>query len=174
MGNSVFRGTRQGRSERRLRTMRRERQPGGNALPVSNRKDSAVSDGLGSAESTEGFSVERIARNNAIFREANEQIGETAEEYGAQTSIPFLCECADQNCREIVWLMLEQFREVRSDPRHFVNMPGHEASAHGWAEVIARADGYVTVAKIGRAGDIAETLADDDEPTSVTPARRDA
>jgi hypothetical protein len=32
----------------------------------------------------------------------------------------------------------------------------------------------VTVAKIGRAGDIAETLADDDEPTTVSPARRDA
>jgi hypothetical protein len=137
------------------------------------RKDSRTSDVPGSAESTEGFSVERIARNDAIFREANEQIGETAEEYGIDTSIPFFCECADQNCREIVRLTLEQFREVRSDPRHFVNLPGHEASAHGWVEVIARTDGYVTVAKIGRAGDIAETLADDDEPTSVTPARRD-
>jgi hypothetical protein len=38
----------------------------------------------------------------------------------------------------------------RESNRHFVNMPGHEASAHGWAEVIARTDGYVTVAKIGR------------------------
>lgn len=132
-----------------------------------------MSDGAGSAESTDGFSAERIARNDAIFREANEQIGETAEEYGLQKSIPFLCECADQNSREIVRLTLEQYREVRSDPRHFVNVPGHEASAHGWAEVIARTDGYVTVAKIGRAGDITETLADDDEPTAVSPARRD-
>jgi hypothetical protein len=121
-------------------------------------------------QSTKGFSVERIARNDAIFREANERIGETAEEYGAQGSIPFFCECADQNCREIVRLTLEQFQEVRSDPRHFVNIPGHEASAHGWVEVIARTDGYVTVAKIGRAGDIAEMLADDDEATTVSPA----
>ena len=132
-----------------------------------------MSDGPGSAESTDGFGAERIARNDAIFREANDQIGETAEEYGTQTSIPFLCECADQNCREIVRLTLEQYRDVRSDPRHFVNVPGHEASAHGWAEVIARTDGYVTVAKIGRAGDIAETLADEVEPTTVSPARRD-
>jgi hypothetical protein len=79
-----------------------------------------------------------------------------------------------RTAREIVRLTLEQYREVRSDPRHFVNVPGHEASAHGWAEVIARTDGYVTVVKIGRAGDIAETLADDDAPTSVSPARRDA
>jgi hypothetical protein len=151
--------------------MRRDgRQP----VAVSNRKDSPVSDGPGSSKSTEGFSVERIARNDAIFREANEQIGETAEEWGIKGSIPFLCECADQNCREIVRLTLEEFREVRSDPRHFINLPGHEASAHGWVEVIARTDGYVTVAKIGRAGDIAETLAGDDAPTSVSPARRDA
>ena len=126
----------------------------------------------GSGESTEGFSVERIARNDAIFREANEQIGETAETYRAAGTIPFLCECADENCQEIVGLTLEQFREVRSDARHFINTPGHEASAHGWAEVIARTDGYVTVAKIGRAGAIAEALADDDEPT--TPAPPDA
>ena len=129
-----------------------------------------MSDRPGSAESTKGFSVQRIARNDVIFREANERMGETAEEYGAQTSIPFLCECADQECREIVRLTLEQFHEVRSHPRHFLNVPGHEASAHGWAQVIARTDGYVTVAKIGRAGEIAETLADDDEPTTVSPA----
>ena len=151
--------------------MRRKRQPA--ARVALFRKDSPMSDRPGSADSTKGFSVERIARNDAIFRETNERIGETAEEYGIQGSLPFLCECADQNCREIVRLTLEQFREVRSDPRHFINVPGHEASAHGWVEVIARTDGYVTVAKIGRAGDITETLADDDEPTTVSPARRD-
>lgn len=125
--------------------------------------------GLGSAESTKGLSVERIARTDAIFREANEQIGDYAEAYGVQTTVPFLCECADQHCREILRLTLENYREVREDPRHFINTPGHEASEHGWAEVIARTDGYVTVAKIGRAGDITETLAGDDEPTNVSP-----
>jgi hypothetical protein len=125
----------------------------------------------GSAESTEGFSVERIARNDVIFREANERIGETAEQLGAGMSIPFLCECADENCREIVRLTMAEYRDLRSNPRHFVNTPGHEASAHGWAQVIARTDGHVTVAKIGRAGDIAEELAGEDEPTTVSPAQ---
>ena len=120
-----------------------------------------LSDGMGTAESTKGFSVERIARNDAIFREANDGISESAEAWGAGSRIPFLCECADEKCREIVRLTLQEYREVRSDPRHFVNTPGHEASAHGWAEVIARTDGYVTVAKIGRAGDITQMLAGD-------------
>lgn len=132
-----------------------------------------MADERGSAESTKGFSVDRIARNDAIFREANDQIGESAVEYGAQTSIPFLCECADENCHEIVQLTLAEYRQVRSDPRHFINTDGHEASAHGWAEVIARTDGHVTVAKIGRAGDIAETLAGEDEPTTGNADRRD-
>ena len=118
---------------------------------------------LGSAASTEGFSAERIAGNDALFRDANDWIGETAEEYRVEhdSRVPFLCECADPNCREILRLTLDEYRELRCDPRHFVNMAGHEASEHGWAEVIARTDGYVTVAKIGRAGDIAETLAGD-------------
>jgi hypothetical protein len=133
-----------------------------------------VAERRGSAESTEGFSVERIARNDVIFREANERIGEAAEEYGAEMSIPFFCECADENCREIVRLTMAEFRDLRSNPRHFLNTPGHEASAHGWAEVIARTDGHVTVAKIGRAGDIAETLAGEDEPSTVSPAQTDA
>lgn len=143
-------------------------------MPVHNWEEaSAVTDGRGSAESTKGFSVERIAENDAIFREANERIGESALEYGIQTSIPFICECADENCQEIVQLTLAEYRQVRSDPRHFINTPGHEASAHGWAEVIERADGHVTVAKIGRAGDIVETLADGSQPTTVNADRRD-
>jgi hypothetical protein len=101
----------------------------------------------GTAESTEGFTVERIARNHAIFRTANDGISASAEEWEPESRIPFLCECADERCREIVRLTRQEYREVRSDPGHFVNTPGHEASAHGWAEVIARADGHVTVAK---------------------------
>ena len=125
-----------------------------------------MSDGRGSAESTKGFTVERIARTSAIFRNANEGISECAEEWEPESRIPFLCECADEQCREIVRLTLQEYREVRRDPRHFVNTPGHEASAHGSAEVIARTDGHVTVAKIGRAGDITRMLAGDPDGLS--------
>ena len=112
----------------------------------------------GTAESTEGMAVERIARNDAIFREANEGIGEAAEEHHADMRIPFICECADPGCREIISLTQDEYRQIRSDPRHFVNVAGHEASAHGWVDVVAQTDGHVTVEKLGQAGDIVEDL----------------
>lgn len=76
--------------------------------------------------------------------------------------VPFLCECADPNCRELVFLTLGEYQLMRSDPRLFVNVPGHQASAHGWAEAVAGRDGHVVVEKVGLAGDLAEELEDEE------------
>ena len=100
---------------------------------------------------------------NDLFREANEGIREAAEDHlegGEQ--VPFLCECADENCRELVQLTLAEYQSIRSDPRLFVNVAGHQASAHGWAEAIASRDGHVVVEKVGPAGDLAEELEGED------------
>lgn len=113
---------------------------------------------LGAAESTAGMGVERIARNDAIFREANDRIGDAAEHHQVDMRVPFICECADSSCREIIPLMLADYAQIRSDPRHFLNVAGHEASAQGWVEVVARTDGHVTVEKLGQAGEIVEEL----------------
>lgn len=101
--------------------------------------------------------AERVARNDAMFREANEQIRNAAERLGfEQEAIPFVCECADPNCREIVRLPLDEYRRVRGNDRHFLNVPGHAESAQGHAKVVAEADGYVLVEKIGLAGELVE------------------
>lgn len=113
---------------------------------------------LGAAESTAGMGVERIARHDAIFREANEAIGDASQHHQVDMRIPFICECADSSCREIIPLMLAEYAQIRSDPRHFVNVSGHEASAQGWVEVVARTGGHVTVEKLGQAGEIVEEL----------------
>jgi len=105
--------------------------------------------------------AERIARNDAIFREANDGIAEAAEEHRIDGPIPFICECAEPSCREIVRLTIDEYRRVRSDPQQFVNAVGHQTAARGWAEVIAETDGHVVVRKIGRAGEVAEQLAED-------------
>ena len=47
---------------------------------------------------------------------------------------------------------------MRSNPRWFVNVPGHHVSAEGWAEVVAERDGYAIVEKVGRAGELVEEL----------------
>ena len=100
------------------------------------------------------LSEERIARNNATFRDANEHIGAAAGAYGIDSPIPFICECADAQCSAIVRLTLVQYEEVRADSRHFLNIPGHQDAA----EVVAERDGYVIVEKVGRAGDIVDAL----------------
>jgi hypothetical protein len=105
----------------------------------------------------DGLMEERIARNNATFRDANEHIGAAAGIYGIDSPVPFICECADAHCSQIVRLTLEEYEEVRANSRHFLHVPGHQDGA-GAVQIVARRDGYVIVEKLGRAGDIAEAL----------------
>ena len=121
----------------------------------------------GTDRSTAGLSAERIARNDAIFRAANEAISEVAEAARFQDRVPFVCECADPACRDTVRMWLEEYREIRTDPRLFLNVPGHEASAQGWAQVVGRHDGYVVVEKIGPAGEVAEQLEGEPDPADA-------
>ena len=115
----------------------------------------------------EPTTADRIARNDALFREANERIREKAEEYGVEIPVPFVCECADPTCREVVRLALDDYRAIREHPRRFLNIPGHEASAKGWAQPVADGDGYRVVEKIGRAGEIVEALEEPVEEGTV-------
>lgn len=101
---------------------------------------------------------ERIAQNQATFREANERISAAAGVYAVDIPVPFICECADPTCAEIVQLMLGQYEEVRADSRYFLNVPGHQAAAQGAAAVVAERKGYVISEKTGHAGEIVETL----------------
>jgi hypothetical protein len=109
-------------------------------------------------EDVEGVPEERIASNNATFREANERISAAAGSYGIETPIPFICECSDPSCSGVVRLTLEEYEEVRANSRHFLNLPGHEAASMGAAVVVERRDGYAIVEKTGRAGEIVDAM----------------
>jgi len=127
-----------------------------------------VDEDHGSDQSTAGLSAERIARNDAIFRHANEQIEAAAEAQEMEDRVvPFICECADPACRELIPMTTEEYREVRQDARWFLNIPGHEASAQGWAQVVRRHDRYLVVEKIGPAGEIAEQLEGHPDPATA-------
>ena len=67
----------------------------------------------------------RIARTEALFRDVNERIAESAERFSARDA-EFVCECADPACAERVPATLDQYEEVRSDGTHFLLAPGHE------------------------------------------------
>jgi hypothetical protein len=52
---------------------------------------------------------ERIALNNATFRNANERISAAAGVYDVDMPVPFICECADRACSEILRLELDEY-----------------------------------------------------------------
>jgi hypothetical protein len=69
--------------------------------------------------------AEKIARNEALFREVNERIAETAERFEADEA-SFVCECAQPACTERVDVTLDEYERVRQDGATFLLVPGHE------------------------------------------------
>ena len=101
---------------------------------------------------------ERIAENQSTFRELNERIESAAEKMELGGLVPFICECADRTCTEIVRLALSDYEALRAHPRRFFTAPHHEAPSieSGAAVVIRNGSGYVIVDKIDVAGAVAE------------------
>jgi hypothetical protein len=92
--------------------------------------------------------IDRIERNNAVFRDANERIRAAAAEYDHRLEhIPFLCECPVEDCVEIVRLTQEEYETVRADPNHYVTAVGHEGAEAPVGHVVWRSDAYVVVEK---------------------------
>jgi hypothetical protein len=68
---------------------------------------------------------ERRATTEALFRDVNERIAESAERFDAEET-EFVCECADANCTHRVTASLAEYEEVRDDATTFLLAPGHE------------------------------------------------
>ena len=68
---------------------------------------------------------ERRATTEALFRDVNERIAESAERFDA-TNTDFVCECADPNCTHRVTASLAEYERVRDEPTTFLVVPGHE------------------------------------------------
>ena len=88
--------------------------------------------------------AQKIARTEALFREVNERIAETAERFEAD-STKFVCECADPTCTHRVDASLEQYEEVREDGTRFLLVPGHEDERV--EAVVRQVDGHAIVQK---------------------------
>jgi hypothetical protein len=63
--------------------------------------------------------------NEALFRDVNERIAESAERFEAERT-EFICECSDPNCTHRVSASLDEYENVRSEPTTFLLVPGHE------------------------------------------------
>jgi hypothetical protein len=97
---------------------------------------------------------ERKARNEALFREVNEQIRQVQRELELpDRPMPFICECDDVACRTIVRLTAAEYERIRSDSRRFLVSTGHSTEGR----IVEHCDGYVVSEKRGIAGEIAES-----------------
>jgi hypothetical protein len=68
---------------------------------------------------------ERRATTEALFRDVNERIAESAERFDASAT-QFVCECSDPNCTHRVPASLVEYEEVRDASTTFLVAPGHE------------------------------------------------
>ena len=64
------------------------------------------------------------ARTEALFRDVNERIAESAQRFDADTT-QFVCECADALCTHRLEATLDEYEEVREDGATFMLAPGH-------------------------------------------------
>jgi hypothetical protein len=67
----------------------------------------------------------RIARTEALFRDVNERIAETAQRFDSHEA-EFVCECADAECTDRVQVSLDDYEHARADGTRFLLVPGHE------------------------------------------------
>jgi hypothetical protein len=85
-----------------------------------------------------------------MFRDANEIIrGQAGKlEFRAADRVPFLCECADPSCTDVIRLTLEDYEAVRASSHTFAIVPGHEAAeSETVVDVGSDDDGVAVVAK---------------------------
>jgi hypothetical protein len=110
-----------------------------------------------------GLSAERSARNEARFRDVNEQLEQRRLDLlgdADDNATPFLCECERTSCTAVVLLTLADYEEARGSPRRFVICPEHVDDDE---KVITRRESHWLVEKQGEAGRVAEAQAEDRE-----------
>ncbi len=88
-------------------------------------------------------SKRRLAENEVLFRQLNEQIQQGFDETNRLAKednqpeykishgpddrpLHFFCECSDENCRQRVLVNHHEYNKIHKRRDHFVIIPGHE------------------------------------------------
>jgi hypothetical protein len=89
----------------------------------------------------------RIGQNEVVFREVNERLRELGEGFSlVSDEAEFVCECGNGACAERVYMSLAEYESIRSNPKRFLIMPGHETPE--FEKVIEETDRYLVVEKL--------------------------
>jgi hypothetical protein len=96
----------------------------------------------------------RLAKNESLFRQVNENIASVAGALGGDTPYDFVCECATVDCFERILMTRREYESVRREGTHFLVVPDHVDIEIEL--VVATYDSYVVVEKDGVAGLVAQ------------------
>ncbi|HUP26205.1 MAG TPA: hypothetical protein VM124_00995 [Candidatus Limnocylindrales bacterium] len=108
---------------------------------------------------TETLSERRMAKNEAIFREANRRLPENLDKLkqaavaeGQETLLPdidiplhFYCECSDENCRKRIVMKPSEHKALHQNTSQFVIIPGHNVP--NIERVMRTTDEYTVIEK---------------------------
>jgi DNA polymerase III sliding clamp (beta) subunit (PCNA family) len=104
----------------------------------------------------------RVGLNESLFRQVNEQIKSLNHGLDShQQALTVICECADGDCTDRIEIAAVEYEQVRSHPRRYIVVPGHELPE--FESVVKNEERYDVVQK--RSGEAAE-LAEETDPRS--------
>ncbi len=86
----------------------------------------------------------QAARTEALFRSVNDHIASAAE-HAVVDDAPFVCECADPACVDKIEAPLDEYEQIRTNPKLFLVKQGHEDREV--EQVISDEGGYKIVEK---------------------------
>jgi hypothetical protein len=96
-----------------------------------------------------GSREERLAQNEALFREVNERVAEVATHFiEVETkgeAVEFTCECGHADCVEPIGMTVAEYQAIRAESTRFAVLPAHELPEI--ESVVERHPTYVVVEK---------------------------
>lgn len=100
--------------------------------------------------------LERIAKNEEVFRAANREIERAEREQGATAEgvLEVICECGRDSCNGVISLTVAEYDSVHSQEDRFVVLRGHQSERI--ERVVDDRGTYVVVDKVGEAEEIVE------------------
>lgn len=90
--------------------------------------------------------AERLALNEALFREVNEMI-KAEQRRNDDDRTTFVCECVRVSCQLRLSVDFDEYQAVRARPERFIVFPGHE---HPEVEVVVedKRPRYLVIEKV--------------------------
>jgi len=104
--------------------------------------------------------LERIAKNEVVFRATNRELEAAQQEVGGGTdeALEVLCECGRPGCSGLITLTVGEYDGIHSQGDRFVVLRGHESPEI--ERVIEERGDYLVVDKFGEAEEIVEGESD--------------